>query len=150
MGCGIGHEKRKLGIGIIIRDHSGAVVACLSAAENFLSNAILAGSRALGRALIFCEELDLEKDIMEGDTQVVIQNANKEEACTAWYGTVIKDVKLALKSGPNWSLCFNYRKFIAAAHALAKSGLCNDNFETVCLEETPSVITSIVIADLSM
>lgn len=77
-------KNRKLGIGIIIRHHNGAVVACLSSVEDFHSKAVLAECRALWRALVFSEQLSIDKVTLEGDAQVVIQAAKKEETCSAW------------------------------------------------------------------
>lgn len=54
-------EKSKtMGIGLVIRDPKGEVMASLSLPEPFHSKPIVAKLRAFWRAMIFCLELGFE------------------------------------------------------------------------------------------
>lgn len=65
-----------MGIGVVVRDHDGSVMACLSAMKQFLSKPIVASYWALKRAMHFGEEWGMEKVDLEGDAQVLVQAIN--------------------------------------------------------------------------
>lgn len=44
--------------------------------------------------------------IIEGDSQVLINAINEAEECKAWFGNLIEDVKLWMKSLPLWKIRF--------------------------------------------
>lgn len=86
-----------MGIGIIVRNHTGEAHACLSSLEKFSLQPILAESKALWRAIEFCNEIGLSQVELEGDAQVDIKVVNSEAKSLAWFGGIVKDVKAVLK-----------------------------------------------------
>lgn len=74
-------SKKKMGIGIVIRDDMGEVLACLSSSRGFISQPIIAECWALSRAMEFCSKLGFYQLEIEGDAQVSIQVIKKEEEC---------------------------------------------------------------------
>lgn len=80
-----------MGIGIILRDSYGEVLACLSSPKFFLYQSIVTEYWALWRALIFCSELGIEKALFEGDAQVLINAIKCEDECLAWFGNLVEE-----------------------------------------------------------
>lgn len=88
-------EDGKIGISVIIRDHSGSVVSYLSDQKNLMSLLIIAECCPLERAMKLCSEMGFDQVNLEGDTQIIIQATKKEEVYLAWYGELIEDAKLS-------------------------------------------------------
>lgn len=55
----INGKKTMMGIGIVIRDHMGEILACLSAPKSFCGKPFLAEAWALKSTVEFCKELEL-------------------------------------------------------------------------------------------
>lgn len=85
--------------------------------------------------------------IMEGDAQVLINAINEAEECRAWFGNLIEDAKMRLKSLPLWKVRFIHREGNRVAHYLAKHGLLL-NCESIWIDEYPDVIAHFVLQDL--
>lgn len=47
---------------------------------------------------------------MEGDAQLLIKAIIEAEKCRAWFGNLVEDVKLLLKSFPLWSIRFIHKR----------------------------------------
>lgn len=73
-----------MGVGIVLMDSNGEVMACLSSPKPFYSHPSVAEEfMALQRALIFCNELCIEKAHFEGNAQVLNNVINCESECLA-------------------------------------------------------------------
>lgn len=82
-----------MGMGIILRDNSGAALACLSSSKIFSFHPIVVDFWALWQPMQSYCELGIESLQLEGDTLLLIIVINSHEACRAWYGTLGFDAK---------------------------------------------------------
>lgn len=76
-------HNQKMGIGVVLRDCDGNVLACLCSPKPFFSQPIVAEAWALWRVFIFCSKLGIEKAQFKGDAQVLINAINGKDACSA-------------------------------------------------------------------
>lgn len=70
---------QKMGIGVVVRDHIGAFLACLSSSFTLFSQPIVAKFEALWRVLELCNELGFVDVDLEGDAQTLINAINTIE-----------------------------------------------------------------------
>ncbi|XP_041001645.1 uncharacterized protein LOC121247346 [Juglans microcarpa x Juglans regia] len=70
----------RCGIGVVIRDSCGEVLASLCCPKQNVVDPVVAEIYALWRAMKFCEELKFSMVQLEGDALSVVQAVNKEEA----------------------------------------------------------------------
>lgn len=141
-------SENRMGIGIIIKDDRGDVLARLSSSLPFLSHPIVKECQTLLRALNFFLELGMQQVEFEGDALAVIEAIKKESECLAWYGDLIEEAKQYFKGRSLWSLKFSFREGIRSSHVLAKFGLTLTD-ENVWIEEIPIFLSTTVLDDLS-
>lgn len=141
-------EGKKRGPSIIIRDTFGQTLACLSSSYTSSPDPILAECETLKRALIFYEELGLDRVEFEGDTKYVIDIILQKDKCNTQFGSLMEDLEYLLQRQPLWSLHFIHREGNNAAHRLAKLCLTLDE-ERVWIEEFPPVISTAILANFT-
>lgn len=76
-------NNQKIGIGIIVRDSNGEILACVSTSKSFSSQPILAECLALWQTIEFCDKLGLLTIQLEGDVQAIVNAVKVEEECQA-------------------------------------------------------------------
>lgn len=72
-----------MGIGVVINDSIGEVLARLSLRAKSHSKSIVAKIAILRRAMVFCLELGFDQVQFEGDAQLVVNAINNENECSA-------------------------------------------------------------------
>ncbi|KAF5468871.1 hypothetical protein F2P56_012982 [Juglans regia] len=139
-------EGKKVGLGVVIRNEEGEIMAAVGEQKSFISDPAIAEVYALRKAMELCRDLNFGRVIFEGDVQVIVNVVNEEEEDLSSYGCVIEDAKKLLKGRSQWSVKFVNRKANEAAHYLAKEALslC---FENVWIEEAPVCIESILLKE---
>ena len=86
------HDK-KLGIGVVIRDHKGLVIAsCSKLLHQELCNADIMAIAA-GWALSFALEVGVKRVVLEGDSLTIIKGLMEEERLLVPLGLLIEDAK---------------------------------------------------------
>ncbi|XP_062166703.1 uncharacterized protein LOC133872984 [Alnus glutinosa] len=122
------NTKKKMGIGVIIRDSKGEVAKAMAAlmAENF--------SRKLG----------FYKVILGGDALQIVQALGKEGSNWCIYGHLIEETREVLLSMQSWKVHHVRRNLNGAAHRLANVALSLSEAH-VCFEETPHCISDITL-----
>ena len=87
-------ELNKSGVGVVIRDNSGAVLA--SCSEKLLQayKAEETETLAARKALMFAYELGFQRIILEGDALGLIQALKSQEQNLSPLGLLVEDVKL--------------------------------------------------------
>ncbi|KAK3224581.1 hypothetical protein Dsin_004443 [Dipteronia sinensis] len=137
---------RKTGIGLIIRNCFGEVIA--SSAQPVLAgySHIVAEALAIFKGLQFARDTGLVPCCIESNAQVVVNLINSNNVPLADVGIILADCKLLLEASPGCCVGFASRLANKAAHGLAKLGL---SLETDCfwLEDYPSNVASIVLGD---
>ncbi|KAF5450136.1 hypothetical protein F2P56_030511 [Juglans regia] len=68
----------RMGMGVIIRDSEGRLLAVVTASKDHISSAAQAESAALHRVMDLCTELGLNKVCFEGDAKVVVDAVNSK------------------------------------------------------------------------
>ncbi|KAK0585459.1 hypothetical protein LWI29_028823 [Acer saccharum] len=136
----------KVGVGIIIRNHLGEVLA--SCAQPILAalSPALAEATAILRGFIFASESGILPCTMESDAQVVVKLINNDNVPLSDIGIIIKDITSFMDAHPGCKVVFAPRQANSAAHGLAKLGLSLDN-ALFWIEETPSCVAPFVLGD---
>jgi ribonuclease HI len=125
-----------MGIGVILRDCNGEVLATLSAPKEYITAPDIAEATATLRAVYFCQELGFHQVILEGDALLVVQALNTGGTNWCRYGHLLDEAKGILNSFQSWSVQHVRRTNNEAAHCLAKKALslCE---EQVFIEDIP-------------
>ncbi|KAK3193195.1 hypothetical protein Dsin_024505 [Dipteronia sinensis] len=136
----------KIGIGVIIKDSRGEVLA--SGAQTIYASlsALTAEDLAVFRGLIFARDSGLSPGIIEFDAQLVVNLINSGNIPLSVIGLIIHDINQVLSNFPSCRVSFVARLANMAAHSLAKYGLliASDLF---WLEEFPSCVAPAVMGD---
>lgn len=82
-----------MGIGVLIRDHGGEVVAMLCASKGYVTDPSLAEALATWQASDLIQRLDMRKVILEGDVLSIVQAMQKEGECWSEFGQLVNDAK---------------------------------------------------------
>ncbi|XP_042974899.1 uncharacterized protein LOC122306539 [Carya illinoinensis] len=139
-------KEGKMGMGVIIRDEEGEVLASLCGSRKWVSKPDTAEMQALWRALKLCAELNFVNVVFEGDAFGIVKAVNGREENWEWNGQIIEDIREILKNRPNWVVQHTYRECNNAAHSLARYSL-NVNDESVWIESVPEEIVKTIIQD---
>lgn len=135
-----------MGVGIIIRDEKGNVIAATSEPVMATHDPATAEAIAALRAVEFCKEVGAFDINLEGDSLLVVKAICESQTSWLRYGQIIDDIKLVLGSLRSWSIRHIRREANVAAHVLAKYAILNFDSH-VWLEETPSCILDTVILE---
>ncbi|XP_042950206.1 uncharacterized protein LOC122282314 [Carya illinoinensis] len=115
--------KSRIGIGVIIRDWNGVVVATLKHQRESFPNSVVAKTLGALKAVSLCQQLLLDRVILEGDAKVVVDDINCDVVKWNSGGMIIQDIKHKLSSMGEWSVQFIPRNINTIAHILAKDAL---------------------------
>ncbi|XP_065630291.1 uncharacterized protein LOC136067860 [Quercus suber] len=117
-------ESGVAGLGIIIRNDCGLVMAALTQVIPLPTSVEIVEVLAARRALIFAKELGFDHVILEGDSEIAIRAMNSEDYSAAPFGHIISDIK-ALSSHFR-SVVFHHTRRLGnkVAHRLAQAA-CN-------------------------
>ncbi|XP_035547305.1 uncharacterized protein LOC118348876 [Juglans regia] len=144
----IDEQNCVVGLGIIIRNSKGEVMAAYSEPQRMKAKAVLVEAIALRRTIEVCKEMGFNKVVFEGDTLVMINALKENVVCWTWYGQVVEEVKSSLKELLHWKIQFVRRDGNMIAHKLAKFALNIGNL-TCWIEECPVFISSLVAFDMA-
>ncbi|XP_035550016.1 uncharacterized protein LOC118349461 [Juglans regia] len=103
------YEKRLMGIGIVVRNSRGEVLAVVSAPKSHVCSAFSTECYALLRSIKLCHELCLYQVVLEGDAKVVVDSFNGYNNNHSWQGLLIEDIQFFMKGQADWSLKFTKR-----------------------------------------
>ncbi|XP_042972892.1 uncharacterized protein LOC122304693 [Carya illinoinensis] len=140
-------KEDRSGIGVVIRDSSGEVLASLCCPRTKVQDAMVAEIYALWRAMKLCAELNFRKVQFEGDALAVVNAVNSPEECWERHGQVVEDLKDVLRKRRGWSVMHVNRCCNNVAHSLAKVALSMQE-ERVWMEDYPSEILKCVKFDI--
>uniref|UniRef100_A0A803NTZ9 RNase H type-1 domain-containing protein n=1 Tax=Cannabis sativa TaxID=3483 RepID=A0A803NTZ9_CANSA len=135
-----------LGIGAIIRNHDGQVVAALSKPVQGCFRSDEMEAKALFHALNWITQLSLKIDYVETDALRVSSAINNASSDLSSFSDLILDVRCLLSFFPGIVVSHVRRNANQAAHGLAKYALGLD-VDTCWRGEIPSPIFSVVVND---
>ena len=137
------------GIGVVIRDCSGMVIATLSQRVRTRASVDLIEALAAKRAITFAMEVGVTDVEIEGDFENVIQDLSRPEAPHNAYELILEDARLLLPYFQRYRLSHSRRSGNAVTHALARRALDINNL-LVWMEEVPPDIVHVLLKDSSV
>lgn len=139
----VNKQFRKMGIGVILRDSKGDVLATLSSQKEFIIDPVIVEATVALRAVSLVQELGFHKVILKGDAFQLVQVLNKSGANRSKYDHLINEAKGILQTFHSWRILHVHQHLNVAAHHLAKNALILRE-DHVLNEEIPTCITDII------
>jgi ribonuclease HI len=139
-------ESNEGGIGVVIRDNAGMVIATLSQKIRGPHTVEMVEALAARRAIVFAKEVGIDDVEFEGDAVNVIRDLNSQVSIPTPYGLIIEDAKVILHDLQRSSLSHTCRSGNSVAHALARRAH-NCNSPLIWMEEVPPDITNVLLND---
>lgn len=146
-------KQNKTGLGIIIRNDQGAIMARVSANVKPCVKPMVAEGITLRRAMEVCANLGFVRVVFEGDSQIIVKAANCDEDLSSNYGTWVHDARVILLEKPGWQVAFFYREANRVAHQphqLAKVALVHDDEQIWIKDGSMQIIMSTIYLEHSM
>ncbi|KAM6563234.1 hypothetical protein CsatB_023232 [Cannabis sativa] len=139
-------SRNKIGIGVIIRDSTGRVIAAMSkpVVGNFKSQEMEA--KAMFWGLQWAKQLQLQPHCVETDCLMLVHALQGKQSQLSSFHDLVEDISYHLSSFSNACISHVRRDANQAAHGLAKQALQLDN-DCIWIEEIPSTIFSVVVND---
>jgi ribonuclease HI len=134
-----------MGIGLLIRDHEGTVIAAKCSTRSHVSDPLTAETIAVWTVARFIQHKGFNNVILEGDSLGVVNSLHDEEPNWAQAGHLIEDTKNML-SGVEWRVHHIGREANSTVDRLAKTSLLLVE-EHQLVFSTPLCIQSIVLAE---
>jgi ribonuclease HI len=119
----IDKEGKRMGMGVVARDHEGEVVATLCAQIRYITDPTSAEALAAWKGVELINRMEWNRAILEGDAQEVVKAFNYDGMWMGSYGAVIQEAKEALNNLQEWQVQFVKRTANSVAHRLAKFAL---------------------------
>ncbi|KAK3192992.1 hypothetical protein Dsin_024302 [Dipteronia sinensis] len=136
-----------VGIGTVIRDSTGAVLAYCSQIMEANFSIKVAKLVAIRKCLIFCVDCGLTPCVIESDEATVVKWINDEDIRNSDCGIILSDISTMISNLHGVTVRHVRKRFNKAAHAQAKNalGISEDAF---WMEEYPDCISKEVEADM--
>ncbi|KAF5442857.1 hypothetical protein F2P56_035473 [Juglans regia] len=83
----------RMGLGVIIKDLEGSLLAVVTASKDHISSVAQAESAALHKAMDLCTKLGLNQVCFERDAKVVVDAVNSKNEDNSWLGQMIEDLQ---------------------------------------------------------
>ncbi|KAF5476840.1 hypothetical protein F2P56_003534 [Juglans regia] len=113
----------RIGVGVIIRDWHGQVVATLRSQRDLFPDPTMAEAVGALNAVILCQQLHLSRIILEGDAKIVVDEVNSDSGKWTSVGMIIQDIRNKLGLMQQWSVKHVPRNLNNVAHLLAEDAL---------------------------
>lgn len=140
-------DKRKnlMGVGVIARNHSGAVLAAQCVIQRYIVDLAVAEVIGAKMGADLGRLLGLHSIFLEGDTSAVVAALKREEEEFSRFGSIIIETREVLKVFPGWEVGFVRRSCNNAAHQLARLAV-GQELNQIWMDSYPSCISNTVIA----
>ena len=140
-------ESDSAGLGVIIRNDLGQVMAASAQTIPLPTSVETVEVLAARNAICLARELQFNKIIIEGDSEVVIKTLNRSSASSTSFGHLIRDIKCAAAAFSEIKFCHTRRQGNKVAHAIARSA-CNFSPFIVWMEDVPPDILSVYSSEI--
>ena len=113
-------ELGKVGLGVVVHDSHGNAIVSLSKQAPLPFSPVIVEATAAARAITFAQELSLNKFMIEGDSEAVINTLQSTKASFMTYGHLLESAKSTLVTSK--CIVFTHIRRIGnkLAHSLAK------------------------------
>jgi ribonuclease HI len=142
----IDRNKKLMGIGIVVRDFTGEVVATQCTTKAYVCNPVVAEAMALWTAVVLLGQLSFMDVILEGDCLEVVKAIQMETRNETRYGFTLEEAKEMLKGCRLWEISHVRRTANEVAHRVAKMAV-SLHVNNLWLTTTPPCIRDIVLAE---
>jgi ribonuclease HI len=140
-------SSKRMGVGIVIRNHNGECVAACSELIPDVTAPELAEALAVRRAMTLAREEGYDKIMLATDCLSVVHHINSSTLDRSFLGVVIQDIKKEAEMFSSYSFFLIPRKRNVSAHVLACR---SETFGSVTYRfGVPDCIREILCNDLS-
>ena len=139
-------ETHEAGVGVIIRNHKGEVMASLCQRIHFPHSVEAMEAYVARSAVQLSRDLGLKEVDVEGDSLTIVNDLCNPEPCYSLYGHLINDTKLLAQDGLSVLFTHVKRDGNILAHSLAKKAKVSKPFE-VWMESVPPDLVYILCND---
>jgi hypothetical protein len=116
-------QTQRMGVGMVLRDDTGCVLAALSSFIPSVSDPTVAKALALWKTVAVCIDLGVQRLHLEGDALEVVQALQHQGSCWSRYGHLIDDSRIRLDSIQEWRVSHAQREANEVTHNLAKAAI---------------------------
>ncbi|XP_023896373.2 uncharacterized protein LOC112008270 [Quercus suber] len=141
-------ELNKSGVGVVIRDNNGVVLASCSEKLTQAYKAEEIETLAAQKALMFTHELGFQRAILEGDALGLIQALKSQKQNLSPLGSLVEDVKVYSNHFQRVLYSYVKRNGNSVAHILAKHAISIPDFQ-VWIEDVPSHIVPFLYSNVT-
>ena len=139
--------QNKSGVGVVIRDRNGMVLASMAKQIPQLYTALEIEAMAASTALSFASQLGFHRGILEFDSLVLVSALLKNSTYLSTDGLLLDDIRFYASFFNQLLYSHVKREGNKVAHKLAKHALCISDF-LVWMEDVPPPIRSFVQDDM--
>ncbi|GMY05131.1 putative ribonuclease h protein [Fagus crenata] len=140
-------DTQEAGIGVIIRDSNGLIIASLAQKIPYPGSVELVEALAARRAVTFAFEIGAWKTEFEGDSEKIIKAIIRKEPILTPYSHIIEDIRCAEEKFQWFLFKHTRREGNKAAHALARLAKCSNDTD-VWLETAPTAVGDVIHSDV--
>ena len=141
-------RNKRAGLGVVIQNHQGQVLASLSENIALPSSTDDVEALATVRAVSFAVELGFSSIIIEGDSKVVIKALKNEKESLATFGHLIFAARPTIDAFCNLSFSHTHRQVNIIAHNLIRHAKHVSGY-LVWMEDVPPQLQNVLQADFS-
>ena len=142
-------EKTGLvGLGVVIRDHQGNMVAAKSLTRTGLLEPVIAEAVAALIEIQISHELGYSTVWFEGDAKIIVDAILSNETDWSRKRHLVDDIRVDLKHFTHWKLSYMRRGANQAAHLLAKLAT-RQEIEKLWTSVPPDCIVETIVAEQS-
>ncbi|KAL0013454.1 hypothetical protein SO802_000523 [Lithocarpus litseifolius] len=141
-------KRRCSGIGVVIRDEQGRVVAAMSKNLQVPLGALEVEAKAVEEAVNFARDIGIQDIIVESDSMVFCSALQKEVDVSPAIDNIIAGTLLQLQYFRKTDVKHTRKEGNRVVHGLAQYAQFVDDFVT-WMEETPPIIESEISSDVT-
>ncbi|XP_075645389.1 uncharacterized protein LOC142616414 [Castanea sativa] len=141
-------DKKKSGIGVVIRDSHGLVLGSLSKQLPQAYIPLEIEAMAAATTLQFAMDLGFNHVVLESDSLVLVNALCYDTTLLSSNGLLMEDIRLQARFFNQLHYSHVQREDNKVAHKLVRYALCISNF-VVWIENVPPPIFPIVLADIA-
>ena len=141
------NEDRKAGVGVVIQNCLGKVMASMTEKCNVPTLVNEVKAMAAVRAVVFAQELRFSSIILEGDSKKIMNIFKNDEPSFVSYGHLIEEAKFLAESFVVFSVSHVKRQSNFVAHNLARYAR-HINDLSVWIESVSSHLNAVTLANL--
>ena len=141
-------DQKKSGVGVVIRDDNGMVLASMSKQLPQLYLALEVEAMAASTTLSLTSQLGFHRAILESDSLTLAMALRNNSTFLSPDGLLMEDIKFHASSFIQLRYSHIKREGNKVAHKLARHALCISDF-SVWMEDVPPPLLPVVLEDIA-